>query len=1498
MRTETVLTFNWLRDGESVDTKGARRGVSAETVASIMSPANMKTDTDRQRLIEKIRQDNKNDYGPRARTAVGRILSASHPHPWTYVYELTQNALDAGANRVSWQLADNGVRFQHDGMNALDESDVRGISSLGMSTKGLTNVGFMGVGFKSVFARFRTVRVSGNGFRFKFDIRTTTGDLGQQVIEWFDSLLPLWDPEYSNDPDRSYTTSFSLEGPVVPIEDLANDLKRISSPEDATPLAVLALRGLKQVRVDNLQRDLEVDDAGSVIVDRLSSNEERTSWRWQCFVSRYRPDDEAMRRFLEVRQELHEQVGNEGQRNDRKVVGLVPLDGDRLPNPPRRGQVYATLPTQAQIPFGFHLQADWFVDIDRQNLRDVEGDAWQELIVHQVPDIVRKFLVWLTEQSETARARGYSALCDPHTDDGILSKPFQSLHDHFVDTLSGESVVPIHGAGSRRFRTPDSVARLPGRFSVDYGSRPEWRPELLFDRDLMDEELLSTRATRFFTWLGYGHEIGRQTLPWPDKLTRWWSALPLDTRTDALFALWHGVRDRHWLDAPVVPTEAGSWVRMSDTRWLNETPPTEKQPGGAVVAELLADSLPSADRRLPGELRRVVENAEHEGALCFKLHRTDIRLSTLVQQAFSNAAGDHDLRLVALLKWALSRGPDRGDLVPWVLTEQGARRPADALLADPLVEDALYRRKICPDKPALVADYASVDDRATVVLFLEHLGVCAGNPLRETRTALGRFDKEKVAGLLGISQEDVEDANDHGYTVIDHRFPFRLDEVDLEAMQTGLSREHLFLIGKGRRKARSHYYGWNDTYGARGTAAWVRKLQAYPWLLCTDDQRRRPAEVLPHADPDFDGAPIAKIEPSLAQRLQEEGLQFVSEVQKSPTLRRLSRRGAERLADSELAALLCEAREEVDRGQVTQEDLLEALNDVRLHEVPLKRLVQQTGSGHGHRSDLNGWIVALEGVEHSLSTAVKELPMTIPVTTTGRQALDFLLHIWNEKPQRVEGIRGSIAAAYRYVMDDRDSGDLSDDEWRTARERAYLYGQSSWHALSPNLVIADVQSPRIRRFLPEGRVIVAATHLGGDNDRQVERVARGLGIGLLSEDVEVIAGRQVNGPYWVTRLRKLVVALSLLEDRRGLHDMTFYDEIVLQVDGAEHRINAYIDDGTLLLVGEPHVFAADAAEQLVEHFRLSQRSNVVPYLTMALSNLDHEQVFDDNLEIMADGLGVEVPEDPPQAPLVPGPPVEDAEMLGGSANDDEDRRETGQAESDRPKDEPQRRATSAGGDARGGAGSTVRGGHGTSRPGSGHGRHGPGSSATAGSSRNSESGERAASSSSAFRRSAADHFGIVVGRGSGDEREPRGDYSHTAEESRRDDHRAREAVIAYEHSHGRSAREMPDENPGYDVESVDRTGGAKSPTVRRIEVKGVRGIFDREASVVLSARQVHDAIQHREGDVEYWLYVVDSTESASPRVFPIPWTRYRANLKYGFFARVWAATAEQPTGST
>ncbi len=551
----------------------------------------MTTDADRRSFVDEVRRENNEGFGPPARRAVQKLLLAGLPHPWMYVYELTQNARDAGARRVAWQANGASVLFQHDGDLALDESHVRGIASLGASTKGLAAVGFMGVGFKSVFARFRLARVSGFGWRFRFDVGTRRGDINSTVTEWFDTLLPHWD-DAAVDPAEGYTTAFLLERPAEPMRSVEEDLERIASPQDPTPLAVLALRGLEQVRVGGVTWDLSVDDG----LVEVRSSEEKNTWRWKSFTSSYRPNDDAMRCFLEIRQELQDHVDEEGERIEREVVALLPLNDEGQPSPPEHGRVYATLPTQVQVPMGFHVQADWLVNVDRQNLREVSGDPWQEAILEQVPELVRQLLVWLSAESETAKRGGYTALRDPCTDDGLLSKPFQALQGGFVTSLAGLPVVPIYGAGRRRFCIPEDVTRLPGQFLSNFRDHPSWRPDLLFGHDLMDEALLGPRATGFAKWLGWGRDLQLEELQWPTTLPTWWTALPDEHQVDALFALWDGVHEREWSEAPVVPTDTGEWVKAGETRWLNEEPPTDKEPSGSIIAEALASALPG-----PGE---------------------------------------------------------------------------------------------------------------------------------------------------------------------------------------------------------------------------------------------------------------------------------------------------------------------------------------------------------------------------------------------------------------------------------------------------------------------------------------------------------------------------------------------------------------------------------------------------------------------------------------------------------------------------------------------------------------------------------------------------------------------------------------------------------------------------------------------------------------------------------------------------------------------------------
>ena len=1449
----------------------------------------MTTNADRRNVVDKIRSKNDDEFGEGARAAVQKLLSAGLPHPWMYIYELTQNAVDANAKRVCWRSEGDAVTFQHDGRLALDESHVRGLSSLGASTKGLATVGFMGVGFKSVFARFREACVSDADWRFRFDVRVRRGDLKSEVPEWFDTLRPHWDDEVSA-PDAGYTTAFLLGRPAEPQRPVTDDLERLASSENRTTLAVLALRGLTQVSVDDVVWELSVED--DIVTVRRSGSEAR--WRWKALVAHYRPDDAAMRRFLEVRQETQDHVDPEGRRVERQVVGLLPLDDDGLPQPPDRGCVYATLPTQVRIPFGFHLQADWFVNVDRQQLREVAGDAWQEAIVEQVPEIVRQLLIWLSGESDAVRERGYRVLCEPDDDGGLLADPLRNLRDDFGRILADQPIVPVYGPGPRRFCTPEQAAVLPEPFDANFGSSR--RPDLLFGTTVMDEHLLGKRARDFAIWLEWRSLLAADDVAWRDTLPNWWRALPEDVRPDALFALWRGVAQNAWHHAPVVPTKAGGWASAHDTLWLNEEPPSRREPGGPAVAEALAAFLPSRGRQLQSGIRdRVNKQPSDAGVRWLKGQHKEVRLADLIQQAADEGTG---LPLVDLLAWALRRGSNRQDLVPAVLTEEGPREPSDALVADPLVRGGRSRRCLFK-QPALVTDYSTIASPQSVVAFLERLGVRGDGRLEKHTKRIGRYNRARVATLLGVDESQVELANNDGFRVEDHGFPFAVDRVPRKALQDWLSLEYRALRGRGRLSA-SSFYSYGRSTPGRAPTQWVRDLRSHDWLLCSDGERRRPAEVLLAADPDREDAPIADIDADLADRLAEEGVDFGGEVPRSPALRRLERRGATEMDDSDLATLLREALEAVEAGEATEDDLRRALAVVKLRGAPLaNRVVRRTGAGAGARGNLRGWVVALSEVEPALAEAVQAVaeavqglaePLAIPETTTGQQALDFLLDVWKRKPAGVEALRGHLAAAYRYVLDDKEARELPDGRWEGARAQAQLHGHREWHPIGPTLVVDDVQSPLIREFLPTNRIAVASAHLG-DTKAQVRRVAQALKVALLSAEVEVEPGERTTEPPWGSRLRQLTATLSQLEDRPSLHDVTWHDALSLRVGGRPHDVQAYVEEvdnqgPTLLLVGHPADFAVQAAEQLVEHFQLGQRGQEVPRLTGALFALDDESAYRRHLKLLADGLGVE------PATLQSGmshkPPTQDASTDEDADADADPREKASDPVSDgegKGVAVPPRRSGLPGAHA-GSAGARPSGplGGSTSRPGN---RRDDGKSARPNGHRDREAAGGSRTRPPTPGGLAADHVRLlVVSRGSQDT--DAGDAA-SVRGGPRDDHRARQAVLQHEKKHGRRAEAMPDLQPGFDVRSVDDAGRE-----RRIEVKGVQGRFEENASVALTAQQANDALRNDEEMVEYWLYVVDSTETERPRVLPIRWARDPARLRYGFYAYAWSDAVEHP----
>jgi hypothetical protein len=116
-----------------------------------------------------IRDENIARYG--WDTAVLDLLGQLYSERTHFIFELIQNAEDAGATELAFELFDDRLEVRHDG-RPFTEADVRGVCGVGQSAKSgdLTKIGQFGIGFKSVYAYTSTPRVHSGDEHFRIDV--------------------------------------------------------------------------------------------------------------------------------------------------------------------------------------------------------------------------------------------------------------------------------------------------------------------------------------------------------------------------------------------------------------------------------------------------------------------------------------------------------------------------------------------------------------------------------------------------------------------------------------------------------------------------------------------------------------------------------------------------------------------------------------------------------------------------------------------------------------------------------------------------------------------------------------------------------------------------------------------------------------------------------------------------------------------------------------------------------------------------------------------------------------------------------------------------------------------------------------------------------------------------------------------------------------------------------------------------------------------------------
>ena len=1115
-------------------------------------------------FIQQLAKNHREFYGSPKGRGILRVPSLSFDHRWIYLFELVQNALDAGARTISIQESkkDASLIFQHDGGKQLSEEDVEKLSQMLRSTKGASSIGFMGIGFKSLFGRFREVRVSGWDWFFRYEVEHDKGEqFGDVQVNFLGSVLPIWDPTIE-EPNQNFTTRFELRKTNPPSFELRQDLDRFFSTEDESLLAVLAVKNLRSLIINGRTWNLSVSPVSSGVF-KATAVAGCKSQMWQLFEVKYQPSNGAICCFLE-----HRGIKPSNEEKDRtyaevsqprRVLGILPLDVNGKPRASRRGRVYATLPTDVLLPFGIHINADWLLNISRTGLQEIENNLWQRELVDHIADVLARFLVWSAETySDPSEATAsFDTLAAPDREEGGLE--ILLSEDRWLVRLKkllvNSAVLPVwtEKRAQLEYAAPIDAIVPPDPLAKAFEEMPDILPEILLNRAVVNLEILGTGARKLMEKANLLVEIGPSELDraWPKGIRRWWKVHSgaKEKRQVMLLRIWAAMaelsEDAQWYDFQprCVRTVAGNWITAKQSTILKGNLPSSRGIGGKKIREFLLPYIEGIDRVPEKTLRtlRKLANDEEFSDWKYKAARywieelaQPLSLSEIANSAFADMAlsdrPDWSV-LVPFGRWAKKR--KQSDLLTYVLVESTGQSTgqlsgfpvSEAVLVDPFVPHGGGRRQLYSTKAPVSGAYLESNSNSEDIKewreFFFNAGVNGRLDFDYPLNIAERWEKKRVAEFIGLGEGSIGESNDRGYKLFDYDIIPHLPDPDssLEvraAISVWLNEGRSTLKDKGRRLTKYEYYRQHTRFGTK-PCKWVEKLKRINWVPCDDGELRKPEDALSSKDQARPHCPYTSLSQELVEVLEREGVRFGSAVPEAEVIHKL-RMTWERADVRELGQMLqeCQSKVKSDQDQNQFKVVLESITFPLPsgQRVPLSRVVVSD-----QRNLLGGWIVKLSEFDKPLYNSLKYIDYPIPNQTTGKQSLEFIRHVWSKaksSPNKLgnEEIEG-LPFAYDYCLGECKYDAEIRGIWRAAVPEAVVSVDGEWVFLadSNGMFVDDVDE---RRHVPEKirpRAAIAK-HLGRSKQSQ-SHTSDELGLKSLKESINLIW--HVGDPLQVTK---------------------------------------------------------------------------------------------------------------------------------------------------------------------------------------------------------------------------------------------------------------------------------------------------------------------------------------------------------------------------------------------
>ena len=318
---------------------------------------------------DKIRADNILEYGQGTRHL--SFLNRLYTDRTHFLFELLQNAEDAGASRVLFQLFEDKLEVFHDG-RLFNEKDVRGICGVGEGTKteDLTQIGKFGIGFKSVYAYTSTPEVHSKDESFRIENYVRPFTVQARVI------------------GNSWTTLFVFPfnredvEPEIACEEISGRLNRLSA---RTLLFLRKIKEIEYILPDGIDGTYLRDEAirGNArevtVIGQNTGEDESESWLiFERPVELPDPGEDCPRH-------VPVEIGFCIEKNEKEQRDEVVRVKD--------SQLVVYFPTEKETRFSFLIQGPYKTTPARDNIP--KDDDWNAMLVREtaclITDVLQQF---------------------------------------------------------------------------------------------------------------------------------------------------------------------------------------------------------------------------------------------------------------------------------------------------------------------------------------------------------------------------------------------------------------------------------------------------------------------------------------------------------------------------------------------------------------------------------------------------------------------------------------------------------------------------------------------------------------------------------------------------------------------------------------------------------------------------------------------------------------------------------------------------------------------------------------------------------------------------------------------------------------------------------------------------------------------------------------------------------------------------------------------------